>query len=100
MTRQEDTYGQNAARRTRKSVRWTKVSTAQSTSENSQDKDSLKRLSVDIDGELLFKFRQITFSQHTTIREEVTRFVENYVAQHEENTPQDGWIRLSRTGRK
>ncbi|WP_197462027.1 hypothetical protein [Corynebacterium stationis] len=49
------------------------------TSQAEQNKDALKRLSVDIDGELLFKFRQLTLSRRTTIREEVTKFVEEYV---------------------
>lgn len=90
MAGQEDVYGLIAPRRTRRAVRWRKVSTAKDTSQDKQHKDALKRLSVDIDGELLFKFRQITLGQRTTIREEITRFVEDYVEQYEEERPTNG----------
>lgn len=75
----DDEMDQGVPRRTRKSVRWRKVSSVEATSQAEQNKDALKRLSVDIDGELLFKFRQLTLSRRTTIREEVTKFVEEYV---------------------
>lgn len=90
MAGQGDVYGLNTPRRVRRAVRWRKVSTAKETSQDKQHKDALKRLSVDIDGELLFKFRQITLGQRTTIREEITRFVEDYVEQYEEERPTNG----------
>lgn len=83
MTSKEDLAAQAAPRKPRATAKKKTVTSVKDAFQNQQSKDLLKRLSVDIDGELLFRFRQITLSQRTTIREEVTKFVEDYVDKYD-----------------
>jgi len=83
VTSREDLASQAAPRKPRNAEKKQPTVNVKNAFQNKQSKDLLKRLSVDIDGELLFKFRQITLSQRTTIREEVTKFIEDYVESYE-----------------